>query len=68
MSGLWRKSVAVLTLAVSLLSSASVAADEAFEQPPLELDAALIVPDELMVGEGYKIDALVVNDGAAWRG
>jgi hypothetical protein len=63
MSGFWRKSVAVLTLAVSLLSSASVAADEAFEQPPLELDAALIVPDELMVGEGYKIDALVVNDG-----
>ena len=63
MKGLWCKGLAVLTLAVSLPLSLNAIADEAFEQPPLELNAALIVPDELMVGESYRIDPLVVNDG-----
>ncbi len=35
----------------------------AFVQPPLKLNAALVVPDGKMVGEGYKIDPVALNDG-----
>jgi hypothetical protein len=35
----------------------------AFVQPPLKLNAALVVPDGKMVGEGYKIDPVAFNDG-----
>ena len=35
----------------------------AYENPPLELNAALIVPDGKMVGEGYKLDTVALNDG-----
>ena len=35
----------------------------AYENPPLELNAALIVPDGKMVGQGYKLDAVALNDG-----
>jgi len=57
------KHFAVLTLAALLLSPVGAIADGAFEEPPLELNAALIVPDNLIVGESYRIDPLVVNDG-----
>ena len=50
----------------TVLSAAKVwAADNqpAFEQPPLKLNAALIVPDGKMVGKGYNIDTVALNDG-----
>ena len=63
MTGRTGKPIAVLTFVLWSLLPATTIAAEAFEQPPLQLNAALIVPDELIVGEGYKIDPLVVNDG-----
>jgi hypothetical protein len=43
-------------------SQASTAGVE-FESTPLQLNTALIVPDELIVGPGYKLDAVAMNDG-----
>ncbi|MEE9211931.1 MAG: hypothetical protein V3U29_04680, partial [Phycisphaeraceae bacterium] len=63
MNGRTGKPFAVLSFVVWALLPATTLAAESFEQPPLELNAALIVPDELMVGQSYRIDALVVNDG-----
>ena len=48
-----------LTATVAILTIGLAAAAEqkkAFENPPLKLDAALIVPDGKMEGKGYKID------------
>jgi hypothetical protein len=63
MTGRLIKRIAVLMLAVSIPLPAAYLGAETFEQPPLKLNAALIVPDELLVGDGYKIDTLVANDG-----
>ena len=42
----------------------AVAAEKpAYVQPPVKLNAALVVPDGKMVGRGYKIDPEAVNDG-----
>ena len=35
----------------------------AFEDTPLQLNSALIVPDKLMAGPGYKVDTVATNDG-----
>lgn len=58
-----RTAFAIITFALSVALPCSVNADDSFEEPPIQLNAALIVPDQLMVGEGYKIDPLVSNDG-----
>lgn len=42
---------------------AAAAEKPAFVQPPLKLNAALVVPDGKMVGKGYKIDPEAFNDG-----
>ncbi len=39
-----------------------IAAPE-YVKPPLRLNAALIVSDDLMVGKGYKMDPVAINDG-----
>ncbi len=60
------KSLVLGAVAATLVVFRSAPASQAmppFQEVPLKLNAALIVPDELMVGEGYKIDPVVVNDG-----
>ena len=42
--------------------AAAIAATEYIE-PPLELNAALILTDDLMVGPGFKMDPVAINDG-----
>ncbi len=41
----------------------TVAEAPAFEDVPLQLNASLIVPDELMAGPGYKVDSVATSDG-----
>ena len=48
-------------LLVAAFSQVTVAAE--FEPTPLQLNTALIVPDDRMVGPGYKLDSVAVNDG-----
>ena len=47
-----------------LCAGQTLAADApAFEDTPLQLNSALIVPDELMAGPGYKVDTVATSDG-----
>ncbi len=60
------KTIIGLTAAVTFFTYGLTAASEkkpAYEKPPLELNAALILPDGKMEGKGYKIDKLALNDG-----
>ncbi len=58
-----------ITGAVLILAASSVTILQAenkqgaYEATPLKLNAALVVPDGLMVGKGYKIDTVALNDG-----
>ncbi len=54
----------MVMMAASLWFATVAAGDEpAYLEPPVELNAALVVPDGMMVGKGYKIDAVALNDG-----
>ncbi len=58
----------VLGAALSMVASGWHAAAVAksapeYVKPPLKLNAALIVPDDKMVGPGYKMDPVAINDG-----
>jgi len=44
-------------------SPATAEEKTAYVEPPIKLDAALIVPDGKMEGKGYKIDPVAYNDG-----
>ncbi len=53
--------VALATAALGWQATASAAPE--YVKPPLKLNAALIVPDEKMVGPGFKMDPVALNDG-----
>ena len=54
---------AVLTFVAWILLPAPVLAADTFEEPPLELEAAQLVPANLMTGQGFKVEPPVTNDG-----
>lgn len=54
---------AVMMAAFVCHSPATAEETPAFVQPPIKINAALVVPDGKMVGDGYKIDSQAVNDG-----
>ncbi len=57
-------SIAVIFMVLSLGVATAMAAEQpAYVKPPIKLNAALVVPDGMMVGKGYKIDAEALNDG-----
>ncbi len=59
----------LITGAVLILAASSVTILQAennqgaYEATPIKLNAALVVPDGLMVGKGYNIDTVALNDG-----
>ena len=57
--------IGLTAAAAFFISDLTAAAEQkkAFENPPLKLDATLIVPDGKMEGKGYKIDNQALNDG-----
>ncbi len=54
---------AVMMAAFVCHSPAAAEEIPAFVQPPVRLNASLVVPDGKMVGKGYKIDPEALNDG-----
>ncbi len=57
----------VLTAAMMMMVAASpiLAADQQppFVQPPLQMEAAQLVPKEMMAGKAYKVAPQATNDG-----
>ena len=59
-----RAIASIVIIAIAGLGGSALAAETPdYVQPPIKVNAALVVPDGKMVGKGYKIDAEAVNDG-----
>jgi hypothetical protein len=54
--------IALTASALGWQAAAAKGAPE-YVKPPLKLNAALIVSDDMMVGPGFKMDPVAVNDG-----
>ncbi len=54
---------AIALTATALGWQATAKAAPEYVKPPLKLNAALIVSDKMMVGKGYKMDPVAINDG-----
>ena len=50
-------------ISVVSVSSPVNASEQPFQQPPLTLVAADVLPLQMLSGDGYTVDSKVINDG-----